>query len=98
MTLVLDAEVETLARRLAVAKGKPVNDVVKEAIKHSAQEAGLEAIAAKQDLIDKPKSEEEIAEVIRKLNEIAARSAARPVRDPRNPHEIIEYDEWGLPV
>jgi len=28
---------------------------------------------------------------------IAARSAARPVVDPRTPDEIIGYDDFGLP-
>lgn|GEM_PF-4259537 len=72
--------------------------VVKEAIEHSAQEAGLEASAVKQDLIDRPKSQEEIAEMLRKLNQIADRSAALPLLDTRSDEDIIGYDDWGLPT
>jgi antitoxin VapB len=32
-----------------------------------------------------------------RLDEIARRSAARPLVDPRSPEEIIGYDDFGLP-
>ena len=36
-------------------------------------------------------------ELIAGMEEIAARSAARPLVDPRSPDEIIGYDDFGLP-
>jgi len=35
-------------------------------------------------------------ELIASMEEIAARSAARPTADPRSPDEIIGYDDFGL--
>ena len=36
-------------------------------------------------------------ELIAGMEEIAARSAARPLVDPRSADEIIGYDDFGLP-
>jgi antitoxin VapB len=36
-------------------------------------------------------------ELIAGMEEIAARSAARPMADPRSIDEIIGYDDFGLP-
>lgn len=36
-------------------------------------------------------------QLIAGMEEIAARSAARPLVDPRSPDEIIGYDDFGLP-
>jgi antitoxin VapB len=36
-------------------------------------------------------------ELIAGMEAIAARSAARPVADPRSINEIIGYDDFGLP-
>jgi len=36
-------------------------------------------------------------QLVAAMEEIAARSAARPLVDPRSPDEIIGYDDFGLP-
>jgi hypothetical protein len=38
-----------------------------------------------------------MGDFITRLDEIARRSAARPIVDPRSPEEIIGYDDFGLP-
>jgi antitoxin VapB len=87
-TLPADSETERLAREVARAKGKPVADVVRDAIEASAREAGV--------LMARP-SRLSAAERRRRLLEISKRSAARPILDPRTPDEILGYDERGLP-
>ena len=37
------------------------------------------------------------AELIAEMEEIAARSAARPTADPRSIDEIVGYDDFGMP-
>jgi hypothetical protein len=36
-------------------------------------------------------------ELIERMEEISARSAARPIADPRSINEIIDYDDHGVP-
>lgn len=36
-------------------------------------------------------------ELLRRMEEISARSATRPLVDPRSPDELLGYDEFGLP-
>jgi hypothetical protein len=87
-TLTLDKETEALAHRLAIVKGQPVRDVIKAALESSAREAGL----------NRRRTEEEKQEIKRKVDEIARQFQRLPLLDTRDPHTIIEYDEWGLPT
>lgn len=36
-------------------------------------------------------------ELLRRLEEISVRSAARPIIDPRSTDELLGYDDFGLP-
>lgn len=86
MTLPADPETERLAHTLAAAKGKPVAAIVREAIAASAREAGV--------LPTEPRRSP--AEKRQRMLEISERSAARPLLDPRDPDDIIGYDDSGL--
>ena len=74
-------EARELALKLSRLTGESITDAVTMALK--------ERLERKQG----SKSKEGVAE---KLMEIARRSAALPVLDPREPDEIL-YDEFGLP-
>jgi antitoxin VapB len=87
-TLPADPETERLAQKVAKAKGKPLSDVVRDAIEASAREAGL-LIARPSKLSPDEKRKRGVA--------ISDRSAARPILDARTPDEILGYDERGLP-
>jgi antitoxin VapB len=88
-TLPTDPETERLAQKLAEVKGCALSAVVREAIEASARDAGV-LIARRSKL--------SAAEKRQRLIEIADRSAARPIRDPRTAEEILGYDEHGLPA
>jgi antitoxin VapB len=87
-TLPADPETERLAQKVARAKGKPVAAIVRDAIEASAREAGL--LVATSGRLN-------AAEKRQRLLEIAERSAARPILDPRDADEIVGYDDRGLP-
>jgi antitoxin VapB len=88
MTVIrLTRETEALARRLAVARGISLEDAVAAAI-----EASAKAMATRTN--NRVLSKDEL---IRRMEEISARSAARPLVDPRNPDELIGYGDFGLP-
>jgi antitoxin VapB len=83
-TLPADPETERLARDIAQATGKPLPLIVKEAIAAKAEAAGIAPRRGKR--LD-----------FARLEALIARSASRPVLDPRTPDEIIGYDQHGLP-
>ena len=87
-TIEIDAETERLAHRVALTKGKPVADVVREAIAAAARDAGI---------VPEPAMKRTPAEKMRLLREISDRFATLPVLDDRSADEIIGYDELGLP-
>jgi antitoxin VapB len=83
----LSPETEALAKRIAEAWHVPVEQAVRLAVEASAR------IAAEPP----PRPEMSKAELIRRMEEISARSGARPLVDPRSPDELLGYDEFGLP-
>ncbi|MBU6378282.1 MAG: type II toxin-antitoxin system VapB family antitoxin [Gammaproteobacteria bacterium] len=87
-TLSLDPETERLAQKVALAKGKPIDAIVRDAIEASAREAGIAVTKA---------SRLTPAEKRQRLLEISERSAARPVLDARSADEILGFDDRGLP-
>jgi antitoxin VapB len=87
MTLHIPAEAEQLARLAALRTGKTPEQIVREAIEARAIEAGV-------DIAPRRRTPEEIE---RRINEIAARSAALPLLDTRGEDEILGYNETGLP-
>jgi antitoxin VapB len=88
-TLPADPETERLALKVAKARGRPLAEVVRDAIEASAREAGL---------LDERPSRRSAAEKRRRLLEITERSATRPILDLRPADEILGYDERGLPA
>jgi antitoxin VapB len=87
IVLHLPPELEALARRIADARHLSVEQAIKIAVEASAR------IAAEPP----PKEQLSRDELIRRMEEISARSATRPIVDPRSPDELLGYDEFGLP-
>jgi antitoxin VapB len=86
--IAMPPETEQLARLLALKSGRTPEEVVKEAIEAKAREAGVRPPGQPRRR-HKPD--------LQKLLEISARAAALPVLDPREPDDIIGYDDHGLP-
>ncbi len=88
----IDADTERLARKLAEASGKPLPQVVKEAIEASAAAAGVKA--------EQPEAGASLLlcreELLARMNEITTRVARLPVLDTRSEDEILGYDEHGV--
>jgi hypothetical protein len=81
----LPAEIERLARLVAVKSGKTPEAVVRE---------GVEAQARRLGLVD----EREARSVdMEKVNAITRRSASRPLLDKRSAKEILD-EAWGDPA
>jgi len=77
----LSAEIEALARKVAAARGVPVEDVVARAIEESARRAGLA----------RPRRRLTVAQMLAVGDEVAA----LPLLDPRSPREIM--DDLNIP-
>ncbi len=88
-TVTLDPETERLARRLAAAANKPLEQIVREAI--AAQAWGLGIIPPA------PSRKVPSAEIRSATDDVVARLRALPILDPRTPDEILGYDDHGLP-
>lgn len=88
--LTLSPDTEALVKAKAAAIGKTPDEVVRDAL------APVGETVPWRRLTDRPKVTTK-EEFFAMLDEIAARSAARPVVDPRSPDEIIGYDDFGLP-
>jgi len=84
----LSPRTEALARQLAAARGISVEEAVRLAIEESSD--GLSPFPAAAHKLAKD-------ELIRRMEEISARCAARPLIDPRSPDELLGYDDFGLP-
>jgi antitoxin VapB len=85
--LAVDAETERLARRLAEATGRPLPDVIKDAIVAEAKKAGVAG--------SEPKRRKTAEERIVAIRAISDRCAALPILDSRTPDEIIGHDGVG---
>jgi antitoxin VapB len=87
-TLPADPETERLAHKVAEAMGKPLPEIVKEAIAAKAESVGV-TLQGRRTM----SKEERLA----RMKAITDRFAELPVRDARSPEEIIGYDEFGVP-
>ncbi|MGB3686409.1 MAG: type II toxin-antitoxin system VapB family antitoxin [Ornithinimicrobium sp.] len=76
-----DAETDRLARELSEATGETLTDAVQAAVRQRLER--VRGSAGRGCLATE-------------LNAIALRCAALPVLDPREPDEILGYDERGL--
>jgi antitoxin VapB len=85
----LAQETEAVARKLAAATGRSIEDAIREAVELRARAAGID--------IPPPKERKTPQELMRLIDEISERTSALPVLDSRTPDEIIGYDDYGLP-
>jgi len=83
----LSHQTEMLARSVAAARGITVEEAIRLALEESRK--NLSVSSSREDL-----SRDEL---IRRMEEISARCATRPLIDPRSRDEIIGYDDYGLP-
>ena len=87
----LSKETEALIQANAARTGRTVDEILREAL-----------VRARDVLVWRSPAEPPPAslskdDLIKWMETIAARCAARPVADPRSPDEIIGYDDFGLP-
>jgi antitoxin VapB len=88
--LTLSPETETLIREKSAEAGKTPDELIRETLSRSGETLSWRRATNRPAIATK---EAFFAE----LDAVAARSAARPVVDPRAPDEIIGYDDFGLP-
>jgi antitoxin VapB len=88
--IALSSETEAMIQARAEITGKTPDQVVREALAPTGETLPWRRPTARPRIETKE-------EFIARLDEIAARSTARPVVDPRSPDEIIGYDDFGLP-
>jgi len=87
----LSQETEALVKAKATSTGLTPNEIVRAAVASTGDILPWRSPA-------RPLPPAETKEqLIAGMEEIAARSAARPVVDPRSADEIIGYDDFGLP-
>lgn len=86
----VDADTESLARKLAEIKGKPLPAIVKEAIEASAAAAGVH--------VDRHAQRPSRGELLARMIEITSEISRLPVLDARSAEEIVGYDDHGLPT
>ncbi len=80
-----DPQADRMAQELAELTGQSLSDAIKMALQQAlTQFKTMQGTTQPRPLVER-------------LNEIALRCAALPDRDPRNPDEILGYDEYGLP-
>ncbi len=87
----LSQETEALIRAKAASTGRTPDEVVRDAVSRTGDI--LPWLSPARPL---PPAETK-EQMIEGMEAIAARSAARPLVDPRSPDEIIGYDDFGLP-
>ncbi len=87
----LSPKTEALIQAKAASSGRTPDEVVRDAVSRAGDILPWRSPA-------RPLPAGETKEqMIEGMEAIAARSAARPVVDPRSPDEIIGYDDFGLP-
>jgi len=87
----LSKEIEALIQARAAGTGRTPNEIVLEALNRTGDVLPWRSSAAP------PPENLTKDEMIAAMEVIAARSAARPMVDPRSIDEIIGYDDFGLP-
>jgi hypothetical protein len=88
----IDISVETEALvKVAAREGRTPNEIVHEVLSREADVVPWQNAARPRPPTDTKER------LIAEMEEIAARSAARGLVDPRSPDEIIGYDDFGLP-
>jgi antitoxin VapB len=92
MTMIqLSQETEKLIETKAMSTGRTPDEIVRAAVAVTG-----DILPWRSPARAKPPAETK-EQLIAGMEEIAVRSAARPVVDPRSADEIIGYDDFGLP-
>ena len=87
----LSPETEALIQAKAASTGRTPDEVVRDAVSRTG-----DILPWRSPARPLPPAETK-QQMIEGMEAIAARSAARPLVDPRSPDEIIGYDDFGLP-
>lgn len=87
----LSQEIEALIQERAAGTGRTPDEIVLEALTRTG------AVLPWRSSVEPPSANLAKDQLIAHLEAIAARSAARPIADPRSADEIIGYDDFGLP-
>jgi len=80
-----DPQADHMAQELAELTGQSLTDAIKMAL----QQALIQLKSQRSGAQPRP--------LVEQLNEIALRCAALPDYAPRDPDDILGYDEYGLP-
>jgi len=80
-----DPQADRMAQELAELTGQSLSDAIKMALQQALTQLKTQQGSA------------QLSPLVERLNEIALRCAALPDYDPRDPDEILGYDEYGLP-
>ena len=84
--IAVDAETERLAKKLAEVTGKPLPEIIRQAVEAEAAKVGVE----------RPNKLSH-DELFARMMEAAKEFDKLPVYDTRSADEIIGYNEFGLP-
>jgi len=84
-------ETEEILRAKAAQTGRTPDEILREVLSRTGD------VAPWRNSVAPPPENLTRDELIAGMEAIAARSAARPVVDPRSIDEIIGYDDFGLP-
>jgi len=87
----LSEEVEAIVKAKAASTGRTPDEILREALARTGEVLPWRSSAPA------PPANMSHAELIAAMEEIAVRSATRPIVDPRSVDEIIGYDDFGLP-
>ncbi len=87
----LSQDLQALLEAKAEQTGRTPDEILREALSHAG-----DRVAWRRATTPVPANLTK-DELIARMEEIAVRSAARPVADPRSIDEIIGYDDFGLP-
>lgn len=87
----LSRETEALIKAKAARMGRTADEILREALVRAGD------VLTWRSTVEPPPASLTKDELIARMEAIAARSAARPVADPRSIDEIIGYDDFGLP-
>jgi antitoxin VapB len=87
----MSPDTEALIQAKASSTGRTPDEIVRAALSRTG-----DVLPWRSQARPRPPAETK-AQLIASMEEIAARSAARPPVDPRSRDEIIGYDDFGLP-
>lgn len=87
----LSGDTEAVLEARAATTGRTPDEILREALLHVGEPMPWRSAGRA-----RPKAQSR-EDLMAAMEEIAARSAARPLVDPRSAEEIVGYDDFGLP-